>query len=162
MVYFNHNEFDRSLRLLCRWDVVNMWSAGSQSFGFGFSRRLPLRCGTLDFWIGVYKLDDNMKIFVVLGAKYLDFVSSCSLKTRELSFAQFVYLLREVCLFFNFWMIKFTIMSKKQIILFSILPKNKGKTSILYSILFAFVVNWPLIPYFVIHKLWNRACLDFF
>ena len=27
-----------------------------------------------------------------------------------LSFAQFVYFLREVCLLFNFWMIKFTIM----------------------------------------------------
>ena len=29
---------------------------------------------------------------------------------RELSFAQFVYLLRNVCLFFTFWMIKCTIM----------------------------------------------------
>ena len=36
------------------------------------------------------------------GAKYLFFVSSHVLKTRELSFAQFVYFLREVCLFFNF------------------------------------------------------------
>ena len=56
------------------------------------------------------------------GAKYLVFVSSRSLKTREISFAQFVYFLknkhivyflREVCLFFNFWMIKSTIMSNK-------------------------------------------------
>ena len=31
------------------------------------------------------------------------------------SFAQFVYFLREVCLLFNFWMIKFKIMSKKTI-----------------------------------------------
>ena len=37
-----------------------------------------------------------------LGAKYLVFVSSRSLKTRELSFAQFVYFWGEVCLFFNF------------------------------------------------------------
>ena len=37
-----------------------------------------------------------------LGAKYLVFVSSLSLKTRELSSAQFVYFLRKVCLFFNF------------------------------------------------------------
>ena len=44
------------------------------------------------------------------GAKCLVFVSSCSLKTRELSFAQFVYFLRKVCLFFSFWMITFTIM----------------------------------------------------
>ena len=37
-----------------------------------------------------------------IGAKYLVFVSSRFLKTRELSFAQFVYFLRNVCLFFNF------------------------------------------------------------
>ena len=39
------------------------------------------------------------------------FFSSRSLKTREkyISLAQFVYFLREVCLLFNFWMIKFTI-----------------------------------------------------
>ena len=38
------------------------------------------------------------------GAKYLGFFSSHSLKTREkyISFAQFVYFLREVCLLFNF------------------------------------------------------------
>ena len=46
------------------------------------------------------------------GAKYLGFFSSRSLKTREkcISFAQFVYFLREVCLLFHFWMIKFAIM----------------------------------------------------
>ena len=40
----------------------------------------------------------------VLGAKYLFFFSSRSLKKREkyISFAQFVYFLREVCLLFNF------------------------------------------------------------
>ena len=37
-----------------------------------------------------------------LGAKYLVFVSSRSLKMRELSFAQFSNFLRKVCLFFNF------------------------------------------------------------
>ena len=37
----------------------------------------------------------------ILGARYLVFVSSHSLKTRELSFAQFVYFLREVCLSFK-------------------------------------------------------------
>ena len=38
-----------------------------------------------------------------LGTKYLVSFSSCSLKTREkyISFAQFVYFLREVCLLFN-------------------------------------------------------------
>ena len=36
------------------------------------------------------------------GGKYLVFVSSRSVKMRELSFAQFVYFLRKVCLFFNF------------------------------------------------------------
>ena len=45
-----------------------------------------------------------------LGAKYLVFVSARSLKPRELSFSQFVYFWLKVCLFFNFWMIKFTIM----------------------------------------------------
>ena len=40
----------------------------------------------------------------ILGAKYLGVFSSHSLKTREkyISFAQFVYFLREVCLLFNF------------------------------------------------------------
>ena len=37
-----------------------------------------------------------------IGAKYLVFVSSRSIKTRELSFAQFLYFLENVCLFFNF------------------------------------------------------------
>jgi hypothetical protein len=39
-----------------------------------------------------------------LGAKYLGFFSSRSLKTREkcISFAQLVYFLRKVCLLFNF------------------------------------------------------------
>ena len=47
------------------------------------------------------------------------FSSRFLLKPREksifcsISFAQFVYFLREVILTFNFWMIKFTIMSKK-------------------------------------------------
>ena len=45
---------------------------------------------------------------ITLGAEYLVFVSSRSLKTREkytlrqLSLSQFVYFLREVCLLFNF------------------------------------------------------------
>ena len=42
------------------------------------------------------------------GGKYLGFFSSRSLKTREkyISFAQFVYFLREVCLLYNFWIMK--------------------------------------------------------
>ena len=53
-------------------------------------------------------------IAISLGAKYLLFFSSRSLKTREkyISFVQFLYFLREVCLFFNVCMIRFTIMSK--------------------------------------------------
>ena len=52
---------------------------------------------------------------ISLWCEIFGFFSSCSLKTREkcISVAQFVYFLREVCLLFNFWMIKFTIMSKK-------------------------------------------------
>ena len=40
----------------------------------------------------------------IIGAKYLGFFSSRSLKTREkyISIAQFVHFLREVCLLFNF------------------------------------------------------------
>jgi hypothetical protein len=38
----------------------------------------------------------------LIGAKYLVFVSSRSVKTRELSFAQSLYFLRKVYLFFNF------------------------------------------------------------
>ena len=48
-----------------------------------------------------------------IGAKYLLFVSSRSVKLSELSFPQFVDFLGKVCLFFNFRMIKFTIMSNK-------------------------------------------------
>ena len=43
-----------------------------------------------------------MNISGILGAKYLVFVSSRSVKLRELSFAQFVYFWGKVCLFFNF------------------------------------------------------------
>ena len=47
-------------------------------------------------------LDSLFEEFI--GAKYLGFFSSRSLKTREkyISFAQFEYFLREVCLLFNF------------------------------------------------------------
>ena len=52
---------------------------------------------------------------MILGAKYLGVFSSRSLKTGEkyISFAQFVHFLREVCLLFNFGVMKFTIMSRK-------------------------------------------------
>ena len=40
-------------------------------------------------------------VISILGAKYLVYVSSRSVKLRELSFAQFVDLLWKVCLFFN-------------------------------------------------------------
>ena len=54
-------------------------------------------------------------LFGNLGAKYLVFILSRSLKTREkyISFAKFISFVKEVCLLFNFSMIKFTIMSKK-------------------------------------------------
>jgi hypothetical protein len=38
----------------------------------------------------------------IIGAKYLVFFSSRSVKLRELSFVQFVDFLGKVCLFFNF------------------------------------------------------------
>ena len=46
-------------------------------------------------------LKQNFKENVYV-AKYFVFVSSRSVKLRELSFAQFVDFLRKVCLFFNF------------------------------------------------------------
>ena len=44
----------------------------------------------------------RMEVTALLGVKYLFFLSFCSLKTREkcISFAQFAYFLREVCLLF--------------------------------------------------------------
>ena len=41
-------------------------------------------------------LMENVSATSNQGAKYLVFVSSCSVKTRELSFAQFLYFLRKV------------------------------------------------------------------
>ena len=61
-------------------------------------------CLRSKFYVGMFMWEVFMRksMWGVYGAKYLVFVSSCSLKTRELSFAQFVYFFREVCLFFNF------------------------------------------------------------
>ena len=46
----------------------------------------------------------SINVWLALSAKYLVFVSSPSVKMRELSFAQFVYFLRK-----KIWMMKFTI-----------------------------------------------------
>ena len=63
------------------------------------------------------------------GAKYLGFFSTRSLKMREkyISFAQFVYCLREVRLLFNFRIIKFTVMGFFDIIVNFIIQKLKSK-----------------------------------
>ena len=52
-------------------------------------------------------LDKISNRHVWLWCEMFGFFSSRSLKTREkyISFVQFVYLLRKVCLLFNFWMI---------------------------------------------------------
>ena len=47
-------------------------------------------------------LMENVSTTSNQGAKYLVFVSSCSVKTRELIFAQFVNFLEKVYLFFKF------------------------------------------------------------
>ena len=49
-------------------------------------------------------VEDVLDHIVDLGAKYLGLFSSSSLKTGEknITFSQFVYFLREVCLLFNF------------------------------------------------------------
>ena len=48
-----------------------------------------------------------------LGGNYLVFLSSLS-KWEIPQLSQFVYFMRKVCLFVNFWMIKCTIMSNKR------------------------------------------------
>ena len=52
----------------------------------------------------IYAFDLATNSWINKGAKYLGFFSYRSFKTREkyISFAQFVYFLREVCLLFNF------------------------------------------------------------
>ena len=70
-------------------------------------------------WCFRYLFESRTTIPIIstdFGAKYLMFFSSRSIKMREkcISFAQLVLLslyifLREVCLLFNFWMMKFTI-----------------------------------------------------
>jgi hypothetical protein len=77
-----------------------------------------------------------------LGVKHLVFVSSRSLKTRELSFAQFCNFLRKVCLFFNFWMIKFKIMSKNIIVNFIKKLKNKHTSLKKYTKVCLFFNFW--------------------
>ena len=69
-----------------------------------------LQCG-FSLSLLIQTLSDRDDMF--LGCEIFGvFFSSRSLKKREkyISFAQFVYFLREVCLLFSFWMIKFTIM----------------------------------------------------
>ena len=57
-----------------------------------------------DNWSFLEKLLNAADPNTNIGAKYLGFFSSRSLKTREnyISFAQFVYFFRELCLLFNF------------------------------------------------------------
>ena len=62
------------------------------------------------------------------GAKYLVLSPLVpSKREKYISFAQIVYFLREQCLLFNFWMIRSTIMSKKDMIVNFIIPKLKSK-----------------------------------
>ena len=86
----------------CRWKFIVHYCI-EHAF---HAKRIPLAFGHTGLRRSACYLTGNF------GAKYLVFFSSRSLKTREkcISFAQFVYFLREVCLLFNFWMIKFTIM----------------------------------------------------
>ena len=81
---------------------------------------------------------------IVYCAKYFGFVFSRSNKKREnyISFAQFVYFLRKLCLLFDFWMIKFTIMSKKHNCEF-IIQKLKSKHTSLKK-----YTNWAKLIYF--------------
>ena len=63
----------------------------------------------------------------VLGAKYLVFVSSRSVKLRELSFAQFVDFFWESVCFFQFWNDKIHNYVKENIIVNFILQELKNK-----------------------------------
>ena len=65
-------------------------------------------------------------------------------KNIAVSFAWFVYSLRKVCLLFNFWMVKFTIMSEKQTIIVNfIIQKLKSKHTFLKK-----YTNWAKLLYF--------------
>ena len=60
------------------------------------------------------KTEDSSPIVPSLENPYRNVTCSHNVNNvLALSFAQFVYFLRKVCLIFNFWTIKFTIMSDK-------------------------------------------------
>ena len=65
---------------------------------------LALKVPQINWMLYFQELVHPMTMTEDEGAKYLGFFSSCSLKMREkyISFAQFVYFLREECLLFNF------------------------------------------------------------
>ena len=71
----------------------------------------------------------NEVLLKIFRCKIFGFFFSRSLKTREkyISFTQFVYFFGEVCLLFNLLMTKFTIMSKKNIIVNFIIQKLTSK-----------------------------------
>ena len=71
---------------------------------------------------------ESIQYLNFLGAKYLVFVFSRSLKIRELSFAQFVYFLRKVCLFFKFLC-------------------DKIYNYVLFDVILNFYYNWKINTY---------------
>ena len=96
---------------------TTMRSSNSQSIWRKVSGiACPHFCCTLSHILQDHPLCSKPKSTIIIKKNRMGniclFFSSRSLKTREkyISFAQFVYFLREVHFLFNFWMIKFTIM----------------------------------------------------
>jgi hypothetical protein len=88
-----HTHYDQNFQILAK----NKMCFDRDTFFSLFSR--PSR---FFFLGGIFLYSWISDMISAYGATYLVFVSSRSVKMRELSFAQFVYFLRKVCLFFKF------------------------------------------------------------
>ena len=75
-----------------------------------------------------------------MGGKYLLFLSSRSVKWEDSQFSQFVYFLRKVCSFFNYWMHNYV---KQNITVNFIIQKLKSQHTS-----FKKYTNWAKLVYF--------------
>ena len=91
--------------------MERIWCCTWDSKGLDFPRVVVVHMVQLFaiIWI-TGKRKSKVSITMVLGGKYLVFVSSRSVEIRGSSAFSVCIFLRKVCLFFNFWMKKCTIM----------------------------------------------------
>ena len=86
-------------------------------------------------WLQIFHFVENQIFFSwlclnSLGCEMFGFFSYRSLKGNKnilVLLRLYIYFLMEVCSLFNFWMIKFTIMSKENIIVNFVIQKLKSK-----------------------------------